>query len=64
MLAHPHLDADAFKAVIHFLYTERLQVPRTILHEAEAMAKQFELWDLDGVLLREIKKENAVLSHT
>jgi ankyrin repeat/BTB/POZ domain-containing protein 1 len=60
LLAHPKLDADAFKAVVHYLYNERLQVPRILLDETEAMVKQCKLWDLHGVLQREIKKQNVV----
>lgn len=61
LLAHPKLDADAFKAVVHYLYNERLQVPRILLDETEAMVKQCKLWDLHGVLQREIKKQNVGL---
>jgi hypothetical protein len=60
LLAHPRLDADAFKAVVHYLYTERLQVPRVLLDETEAMVKQCKLWDLHGVLQREFRKERVV----
>ena len=60
LLAHPKLDADAFKAVGHYLYNERLQVPPILLDETEAMVKQCKLWDLHGVLPREIKKQNVV----
>jgi len=57
-LDHPRLDVCAFKAVLHYLYTERLQVPRALLDETTAMAKQCRLWDLHKVLQREIKKQD------
>jgi BTB/POZ domain len=49
------VDPDAFKAVVHFLYTGRLNTPASILDDCIRLAEQFQLPQLEQLLEAEKK---------